>query len=163
MKGVRALLTATGIGLIGYAIYRYYRRQIDFIKEYQYKVVGLRIMSLRKDNITFDVRTRVFNNSNVEATVKEVILNLYLNGVKVGNIDEVKDTFIKARGSSDFTFQFSFNPQVVLGNLFSIATLTIAAKDVLIEINGYVKVKSAFVQATIPFAYQNNLKSLIQK
>jgi LEA14-like dessication related protein len=110
-----------------------------------------------------EIDTRITNNSNVEAKVTEIYLDAYLNRVAVGNITEVKDIYVKANGSSDFSFKFSFNPKIVLGNLINIVTLSVGTKDVMFAINGYVRVESGFIKTTIPFEYENNLKSLINK
>jgi len=163
MKALRNFLIVGGIGVIGYAIYRYYKTQLEILENFQYKVIGLRIVSIKKDNITLDINTRISNDSNVEAYVKEIFLDAYINDVKAGNINEVKDIFVKANGFSDFSFRFSFNPQIILGNIFNILTLSIGTKDVMFKLDGYVKVEGKLIKATLPFRYTNNLKSLIKK
>ena len=156
-------MIVTGIGVIAYAIYNYYKKQLDIIKNYDYKVTGLKIVSLQKNLISLDITTRITNYSNVEAVVKQLFLDVYINGVKVGNVDETKDIFVRGNGSSDFSFRFSFDPQVVLGNIVNIVTLSVGIKDVMIELDGYVKVESGVLKATVPFNYKNNLKNLIGK
>jgi len=163
MKTLRALLVVSGIGVIGYAIYRYYLKQVDFLKDFEYKVTGLKIASITSDNISLDITTQIVNNSNVEATVKEIYLDCYLNKVKVGNVTEVKDIFVAANGYSNFSFRFSFNPKIVLGNIINIVTLSVGTKDVMFDMDGYVRIESGFVKTTIPFEYSNKLKSLIKK
>jgi LEA14-like dessication related protein len=163
MKSLKPILIVTGIGVIAYAIYNYYKKQLDIIKNYDYKVTGLKIVSLQKNLISLDITTRITNYSNVEAVVKQLFLDVYINGVKVGNVDENKDVFVRGNGSSDFSFRFSFDPQVVLGNIVNIVTLSVGIKDVMIELDGYVKVESGVLKATVPFNYKNNLKSLIGK
>lgn len=163
MKGVKALLIASGIGIIGYAIYRYYKKQADLLTNYTYKVVGVQIGSITTENIVLDVTTRITNNSNVSATVTEIYLDAYLNGQNVANINEVKDIFVKANGDSDFTFRLSISPKLVLGNLVNIVTLSSAIKDLILNLDGYIKIKSGFLSVSLPFKYQNNIKSLIKK
>jgi LEA14-like dessication related protein len=163
MKGVKALLIASGVGIIGYAIYRYYKKQVDLLANYTYKVVGVNIVSLTTDNVILDVNTRITNNSNVSATITEIYLDAYLNGEAVANINEVKDIFVKANGSSDFSFRLAISPKMVLGNIVNIVTLSAATKDLLLNLKGYVKIKSGFLSVSLPFEYQNNIKSLIKK
>lgn len=163
MKGLKALLVASGLGIIGYALYRYYKKQIDFVKDFDYKVVGVKVVSVTPDNIVLDITARVINNSNVQATVKEMFLDFFINSVKVGNITEVKDVQVRANGYSDFSFRFAFNPKIVLGNIVNIVTLSVGTKDIIFDINGYVRVESGFVKTTIPFEYSNNLKNIIRK
>ena len=163
MKALKNFLIFGGIGVIGYAIYRYYKTQLEILQNFQYKVIGVKIVKIAKDNVTLDITTRITNDSNVEAYVKEIFLDAYINDVKAGNINEVKDIFVKANGYSDFSFRFSFNPQIILGNILNIVTLSIGTKDVMFKLDGYVKVESTLIRATLPFNYSNNLKSLIKK
>jgi LEA14-like dessication related protein len=158
MKGLKSLLIASGVGIIGYALYRYYKKQIDFLKDYEYKVTGLRVVSLTSDNASFDVDTRITNISNVEAKVTEIYLDLYVNNALVGNINEVKDILVKANGFSDFSFRISFNPKIVLKNIINIVTLSVALKDVVVNLKGYIKVKSGIISTSIPFEYSTTLK-----
>jgi LEA14-like dessication related protein len=161
-KTLRGLLIFSGIGIIGYALYRYYKKQVEFIQNYQYKVTGLKIVSIKPDEITVDITTKITNDSNVDATIKEMYLDFYVNKSRVGNINEVKDIQVRANATSDFSFRISFNPKLVLGNLVNIVTLSVGAKDLIFDVEGYVKVESGLVKTTIPFTYSNNLKSILK-
>ncbi len=163
MKGLKALLIASGVGIIGYAMYRYYRKQVDLLQNYTYKVVGITLGNISTEMITLNITTRITNLSNVSATVSEIYLDAYLNGQKVANINEVKDIFVKANGSSDFIFQLNINPKLVFGNIVNIVTLSAAMKDLVLNLSGYVRIKSGFISVSLPFEYQNNIKSLIKK
>ena len=132
--------------------------QIDFLKDYQYKVTGLKLVNLSTDNVSFDVSTRITNISNVEAKVTEIYLDIYVNNALVGNINEVKDILVKANGFSDFSFRIAFNPKIVLNNIINIVTLSVALKDVVVNLKGYIKVKSGFISTSIPFEYNTTLK-----
>lgn len=163
MKGLKSLLVLSGIGIIGIAIYRYYRKQADLLQNYTYRVIGLKVVSITTENLIFDVTTRITNNSNVSATITEIYLDAYVNGQNVANINEVKDIFVKANGSSDFTFRLNISPKLVFGNIVNIVTLSTNTKDLFLNLDGYVKIKSGFLSVSLPFEYQNNIKSLIKK
>ena len=90
-------------------------------------------------------------------------IDLLLNGIKVGNINEAKNILIKPNTFSDVTFRFSFNPKLILGNIINLLSISAGSKDVLIDAQGYVKVKSGFIETVVPFEYHNNLKTLIKK
>jgi LEA14-like dessication related protein len=163
MKQIRPFLIFGGIGVIGFALYRYYMRQINFLKDITYQVTGIKIRSITTSQVSLDITTRIYNASNVEATVKEMYLDLYINDARVGNITEVKDILILPTKTTDITFNFAFNPRLVGKNLIDIITRSVNAKDVIFDIKGYIRVKSSFVTASIPFEYQNNFKSLIKR
>ena len=162
MKSLKPLLVFTGLAVIGYALVRYYKQQINFLKDITYQVVGLKVVKLGLDNISLDITNRIYNASNVEATIKEMYLDFSINGVKVGNVNDVKDIVVLPAKTTDATYRFSFDPRLVLGNLVNLVSFTIAAKDMTFEAKGFVKVESGFVKTTIPFEYKNNFKSLIK-
>jgi hypothetical protein len=65
--------------------------------------------------------------------------------------------------SSDIPFRFTFNPSLILGNVVNILTLAVQLRDMKFEAKGFVKVKINFLTTTVPFEYQSDLKSLINK
>ena len=162
MKGLKTIAFLGGLGIIGYAIYRYYKVQAKFLEDITYKVLGVKVAKISATAITLDITARIYNASNVEAVVKEMYLDLIINDVKVGNINEIKDIPILPQKSSDISFSITFNPQLIKKNVVDLITFTISAKDMKYDIKGYVKVKSGFITTSLPFSYSNNLKSVIK-
>lgn len=162
MKGLKTIAVLGGLGIIGYALYRYYKIQAKFLEDITYKVLGVRVAKISASAITLDITARIYNASNVEAVVKEMYLDLLVNDVKVGNVNEIKDIPILPQKSSDISFSITFNPQLIKKNVVDLITFTIAAKDMKYELRGYVKVKSGFITTSLPFSYSNNLKSVIK-
>jgi len=162
MKAIKTISVFAGLGLIGYAIYRYYLKQIDFIKDITYQVTGLKIREFKKNNISLDITALIFNASNVEAVVTQMYLDVFINGIKVGNVNEIKDIPIKPKQSTTIQFNFSFDPQLIAKNIVDLVTLSMAAKDIVIDIKGYIRVKSGFLSTPLPFEYKNNLKSYLK-
>lgn len=163
MNQFRPLFVLGGLGIIGFALYRYYTKQIAFLKDITYQVIGLKVRSITVNQVSLDITTRIFNASNVDATIKEMFLDVFVNGVKVGNVTEVKDIVVLPSRTTDISFNFAFNPRIIGQNLLDIISLSVAAKDMLFELRGYIRVQSSFLTTSLPFEYQNNFKSLIKK
>jgi LEA14-like dessication related protein len=163
MKYLKPALIISGLGVIGYALFRYYKKQIDFVKDIQYTISGLKIVNIAKEDVTLDIFLKVYNSSNVEAKVTEIFLDVIMNGTKVGSINESSEFTIMPTKTTEVSYKFSFNPSLVIKNIVNILTLTVALKDVVIVADGYMKVKSGFLSTTIPFTYQNTLKNLLKK
>lgn len=163
MNKFRPLFVLGGLGIIGFALYRYYTKQIGFLKDITYQVIGLKVRSITVNQVSLDITTRIFNASNVDATIKEMFLDVFVNGVKVGNVTEVKDIVVLPSRTTDISFNFAFNPRIIGQNLLDIISLSVAAKDMLFELRGYIRVQSSFLTTSLPFEYQNNFKSLIKK
>jgi LEA14-like dessication related protein len=163
MKYLKPALIVSGLGVIGYALFRYYKKQIDFVKDIQYTISGLKIVNIAKEDVTLEIFLKVYNASNVEAKVTEIFLDVIMNGTKVGSINESTEFTIKPTQTTEVSYKFSFNPSLVIKNIVNILTLTVALKDVVIVADGYMKVKSGFLSTTVPFTYQNTLKNLLKK
>lgn len=163
MNRYKTIALLAGLGLIGFAVYRYYKRQVKFLEDITYKVIGFKIKKLSIESVSVDITARIFNASNIEATVKEMYLDAYINEIKIGNVNEVKDILILPQKSSDVTFNFTFDPRLIGANVVSIITGSIAAKDVYFDVKGFLKVKSGFLTLPLPFEYRNNLKSYLKK
>jgi|APGre2960657373_1045057.scaffolds.fasta_scaffold00064_17 LEA14-like dessication related protein len=163
MKYLKPALIISGLGVIGYALFRYYKKQIDFVKDIQYTISGLKIVNIAKEDVTLEIFLKVYNASNVEAKVTEIFLDVMMNGTKVGSINESSEFTIMPTKTTEVSYKFSFNPSLVIKNIVNILTLTVALKDVVIVADGYMKVKSGFLSTTIPFTYQNTLKNLLKK
>lgn len=123
MKLLKPILFVGGGGLIAYAIYQYYLNQKKFIEQIKYKFVGLKIVEVSKENITLDITISLYNGSDIKATAKEMYLDVMLNDIVVGNINEVKDIVINSKKSTNFTYRFSFSPQIILKNIVDLIRL----------------------------------------
>lgn len=163
MKNIRPILIFGGLSVIGIALYRYYKKQIDFLKDITYQVIGFKVVSISLDKVSLDIKARIFNASNVEATVKEMYLDVFINRVKVGNVNEVKDILIMPTKSTDISFNFSFSPKLIGLNIVELISSSVNSKDLILRLEGYVKMKSGFLSASLPFEYENNLKSYLKK
>lgn len=163
MKNIRPILVFGGLAVIGVALYRYYKKQVDFLKDITYQVIGFKVVSISLDKVSLDIKARIFNASNVEATVKEMYLDVLINGVKVGNVNEVKNIPILPSKTSDISFNFSFSPKLIGLNIVELVSSSVNSKDLILKLEGYVKMKSGFISASLPFEYENNLKSYLKK
>ena len=145
MKYLKPTLIVSGLGIIGYALFNYYQKQLNFLKNIQYSLKGIKIVNITKDQVTLEITQSVYNSSNVNAQVTDMYLDLYLNGIKVGNIDESKDILLLPNKSTNVSYNITFDPQLILKNIVNLVSLAIALKDMQIRAEGYVKVKSGFI------------------
>ena len=88
MKALKTISVLAGLGLIGYALYRYYLKQVDFIRDITYQITGIRIKEFKKDKVSLDISALIFNASNVEAVVTQMYLDVFINGINVGNVNQ---------------------------------------------------------------------------
>lgn len=160
-KSVKNILIIGGIVGVGYAIYRYFKKQIGLITNYDYKIIGVRIKKLTKNEVVFDIKTRFFNKSKIEATINKIYLNVLVEGYDVGYITENKPFIIPSEGSSDIDLQISANPQFVLKNALGILLGGVKRKDLKFTIDGYANIKSGFISTTLPVKFSDIVSAYI--
>lgn len=160
-KALKTGLWIAGIGGVAYAIYRFYSKQVKLAKDYDLSIVGVNLKTLSKNKAVFDIKTRFFNKSKIEVTVKKIYLDVYVEGNKIGYIQESKEFAIPAKGNSDIDLQISFNPQLLLKNAISILLGGVSKKDLNFTIDGYADIKSEFVRFTLPIKYSDNVSAYL--
>lgn len=154
----KALIITAGVATIGFIIYRYIKVQTGLLKDFSYKIIGFHLYSFQKDKISFTLKIRFTNQSNIEATVRQVYSDVYIDGKLIGYIMEAKEFIIPANGSSDIDLYFSVAPQFVLTNVVGLLTGILQKKDATLTLKGNAKVTSSFITTVIPIDYSTTVK-----
>ena len=155
-KGLIALGILGGLGAIGFALYSFYKKQFDLIKQFEYKIVGFDIQELSETLISGVIKFEFCSISDIEIVVKSFYMDFFAAGVRVGYIEDtsVAEGFvIPANGCNVLEFRFAINPRLILGNAVDIIMLITKQKKIDIELKGEVKLESGFVKATVPLNF----------
>lgn len=142
----------------GYRLYKYYGQQKELLQDYEVSLIGLRFSSLSEGLITGDLKLRIKNKSDVEATVEEVFTAVYLNGEYMGNVKSSSQFVIPAKGVNDISLNFSLAGKELLKNIVSSILAALTTKDIGYKLEGYAKMKSSFVTVSVPFNYAGNVR-----
>lgn len=164
-----AALTVAGVG---YAAYAYYRKEKSLLYQYKTSLAGFNIISKTKDLWKVDLIIRFTNMTDIEATLKQMYTDIYLNSTYVGFGSSDKATIIPARkvdpltqqpigGTADIIIHLEFSPSIVFGNGVDILLGTIASKDLPWKLKGYAKLSSGFVALSIPFDIDGTLADFL--
>jgi LEA14-like dessication related protein len=155
-KGLIAVGILGGLGAIGFALYSFYKKQFDLIKQFTYKIVGLDVQTLSETLISGVIKFEFCSISDIEIVVKSFYLDFFVEGVRVGYIEDtsVAEGFvIPANGCNVLEFRFAINPRLILGNISDIVLLITKEKKVDVLLEGQVKLESGFVKATVPLKF----------
>lgn len=160
MKKVFILL---GLGGLAYGVYTYYIQQYEILENWDYRIVGGRIVKLNPLNVEIQVDVEVTNDSSISISVTDYYFDIFLNGVKVGVIKNASlNQRLEPNGGKSFfpmnvqiqTAQF-LKGDVLLGLLDSVKNSTLTQK-------GYFGLKKGFVKfRNIPFEYTYKLKDFM--
>jgi LEA14-like dessication related protein len=162
IKNLRTYVILGGAGLIAFAIYKFYSTQFKLLKNIEYNLKNVKLNKITKDLISIDIIMKVNNYSNINATIKEMFLDLYINDVKVGNVQETKDILIKSGGQTDISFTFNVLPALILTNITQLLNVSLALKDAKVVATGYARMESGIIRAVVPFEYKTTIKEYLQ-
>lgn len=157
---ISTILGVSGAAILGAGIYMYYKKQVQFIKDITYQVQSIKIISWTSQQAVIAINAQVFNSSNLSGTIEELYLDVYMNGILLGHLQQTQNIPIYAQSFSVVPVTFTFNPSLVGLNILTMAEAMLVQKSANIEIRGYVRVKSGFITAKAPFSYNDNLASL---
>lgn len=160
-KTTIAILSILGVGGIGYAIYRFYKKQFALLADFDYEISGIRVNKLSLNNISLDISVRFGNKSKIEATVSEIFLDVFLEGQKVGFISDNKPFVIPSNGTSDVSMNVTFNPQLIFKSALPIILSGISKKDLNFMFKGNANIKSGIVSTTLPINISKNLSTYL--
>jgi LEA14-like dessication related protein len=159
-KTAKTLIIIGGVAFLG-GLFLYMRRQFKLLAEYDYKIVGFKFRKLSGTQVTFDVTTRIFNKSNIEATVKKIYLEIFVQNTKVGFVTQEGQWNIPAKGSTDIQMKITVNPQLLLKNAAAVILSGAKQKDLNFTLEGYANVSSGFLSTTIPITYSDKVSAYL--
>lgn len=158
------LVLLSGLGLVGYGAYEYYRTQFAVLQKSEIGLSGIRIKERSPDNVTLAITLKVKNNSEQEFVISKYDLMFHINNHFVGSIrNSDVDRLVKGfGGETKITFDFSFNPKD-FGLLDVLYTLIRAQSNSGFTIRGNIVVRKGFISITAPIDVTYRLSELLKK
>ena len=89
---------------LAYQAFRYIRRQAALLEKWDYNILGVRLMGVTKDFLDLQIELELKNPSAVSLTVSEFQMDVYLDGIKIGNTAKQGKYSIPKYGSDILTF-----------------------------------------------------------
>jgi len=87
-----------------YQAYKYIKRQTALLEKWDYNILAVRLMGVSKDYLDLQLELELKNPSAVSLTVSEFEMDVYLEGVKIGNTAKRGEYTIPKYGSNLLTF-----------------------------------------------------------
>ena len=159
-KGLTALAIIGGMSIFGFAIYKYFVKQIALLKQFTWKMIDFSIDSIDLQLIKGNIKFRFASISDLEIVISKFYLDLYVNDERVGYIEDTNTFIIPANGYTDISFAYTLNPQLIIKNSVDIILLSTKLKDAVIKFNGYANIKSGFISAVVPVKTSCSVKNL---
>ena len=130
------------------------------MKQFTYKVIDFTFDVADLQTIKGVLKFRFSSIADIELTIKKFYLDVYINGDRVGYVEDVNTFIIPAQGYTDIPFSYTIDPQYVIKNMVDIIAYSTKLKDAIITFDGYAQVKSGFISATIPIKSNCSVKNM---
>ena len=89
---------------LAYQAFRYNKRQAALLEKWDYDILAVRLLGVTKDFLDLQIELELKNPSAVSLTVSEFEMDVYLDGIKVGNTAKRGMYEIPKYGSDVLTF-----------------------------------------------------------
>jgi LEA14-like dessication related protein len=149
---------------LAYQAYKYIRRQAALLEKWDYNILGVRLMGVTKDFLDLQIELELKNPSAVSLTVSEFEMDVYLDGIKVGNTAKRGMYEIPKYGSDVLTFNVRAFYKT-LGPLLGVLISKIGKIDqVQVRLKGQLYVQTVpGVFAPVPFDITDSALNLYKQ
>lgn len=150
-----SLLILGGVGLIGFALYRYFKSQVDLALQYDYNIKNFNIVSVEGDKVNVAVDFDIVNKSNFEIILNSYELEFYFKDVPFGT--SISTAPIKVLPNSKFTVKATgtIDASAVKVSALSLASDIWTRKPINIQLKGNIKIKFLGISTTINLDKEN--------
>jgi LEA14-like dessication related protein len=158
----KALLIIGGLGLLGFGLYKYFKKQVDLISQFTWKIVSVKNVKISLSEFSMDITFLFTSIADLEAKIEKLYLDLYLQNTNVGFISDDRGFVIPAKGTSLVPLHISINPQSIFKNLIDVTLGVGREKDVRFKFSGFAKIKSGFLSTTLPIKYETSIREYLK-
>ena len=149
---------------LAYQAFKYIRRQAALLEKWDYDILAVRLLGVTKDFLDLQIELELKNPSAVSLTVSEFEMDVYLDGIKVGNTAKRGMYEIPKYGSDVLTFNVRAYYKT-LGPLLGVLISKIGKIDqVQVRLKGQLYVQTVpGVFAPVPFDITDSALNLYKQ
>lgn len=131
------------VGLVGIGVFLYYhfKKQVELLMQYTYKVKGYEILKMTFKEIALRITLAFENKSDIDFTIVGYDIEIFANGKSVGFARSGRmNEYVAPRGSSDITITVAFDPKTTIKNAITLDNIigaTINRDQIKLRFKGY--------------------------
>ena len=149
---------------LAFQAFKYIRRQAALLEKWDYDILAVRLLGVTKDFLDLQIELELKNPSAVSLTVSEFEMDVYLDGIKVGNTAKRGMYEIPKYGSNILTFNVRAFYKT-LGPLLGVLISKIGKiEQVQVRLKGQVYIQTVpGVFAPVPFDITDSALNLYKQ
>jgi LEA14-like dessication related protein len=151
----KSWLILGGFGVIGFALYRYFKYQVSLALQYNYNVKNLNVVSVEDNKVKVSIDFDITNKSDFEIILNSYELEFYFKDVPFGT--SISTTPIKILPNSKFTVKANgiIDTTAVKSSALSLASDIWSRKPINVQLKGKVKINFLGINTTLNFDKEN--------
>ena len=151
---IKKILIFSGIGVAGFALYRYFKSQVELALNYEYTVKDFAFLGIEGDNINVKTTIQITNKSNFELIINSFDLDLYYNNAKFATVVSNSRVEIKPNTTFDIQAFGSIAKTSVKESLPVFLANIMARKPIDVVIDGTMKFELMGIKSTVKYDKQ---------
>jgi LEA14-like dessication related protein len=155
MNKTSKILLAIGSGVGAFALGRYVYKTLYLASQWSYKVVSVRHTSIfpRLEGVLeFEIK----NKSDIRLEFRNINLNIFASGVKIGSITQFANMMISPNGTSGFSIKIGVEYKSLVQALGATYKSITSFQDFPIDVKGSIQLKGVFGWMTLPIEYMTS-------
>jgi LEA14-like dessication related protein len=90
---------------LAYQAWKYIKRQKTLLEKWDYDILAIRLLGVTKEYLDIQIEMEIQNPSAVSLTVSEFEMDVYVDGIKIGNTAKKGQYQIPKYGANKLNFQ----------------------------------------------------------
>lgn len=165
MNNTGKYLLIGGASLIASGALFYVYKNIILAKEWDYRVEGFDVLSMKintKDpKASGDLKLVFINKSSIKADLKDINIQVFSNGTRLGAIDEPGPLIIKGNGESPVKFGISFDAKALVKDWDKLLGTFLNTKDIPLDFVGTFRLRTLLgMYIKVPIKYSTTGKDM---
>jgi LEA14-like dessication related protein len=146
---------------LAYQAWRYIKRQKSLLEKWNYDILAVRLLGVTKDYLDLQVELELQNPSAVSLTVSEFEMDVYIDGIKIGNTGKKGQYTIAKYGKNVLQFQVRAYYKALGPSLAVLISKIGKIDEVRVRLAGRMYVETVpGVFAPVPFDITDNALNL---
>lgn len=147
----KSWLILGGVGVIGFALYRYFKAQVDLALQYDYNIKNLNVVSVEGDKVNVSVDFDITNKSNFEIALNSYELEFYFKDVYFGTSSSTKPILVLPNSTFTVKATGTIDANAVKTSALSLASDIWNRKPINIQLKGNMRIKFLGISTTLNF------------
>lgn len=163
-KVLIGVVFVTMIGVMSYAIYRFYKLEFTKALNYCYQVSGVHFNNVSINNINMDVSIRLKNQSTFDVTLTGYDFDIYVNNKLISTVKSDVPQNIANQSVSTLVANVQFDPSKFFDLAYITEFVVYAVNDrsnFIIEVKGSFSAKLNFIAINYPLDFKMSLEDIL--